>query len=495
MGGMRVRAITLLLALAACDDAREEDPGFGGGAEPAPDGPGCTGVDLIASISVDGDPIPGREVTLSAVDAGSGRAYDVTWSVPSGTLSATTGASVTWTLDDDVAVHVAETLTVEAQASAPGCDDDAATLDVIVNWPDHLRAVVIYDPGVTGSQEVAEAYADFRDIPAENLCAATATDTTTIAAAEFAGWLAQVTGCVDAIGEHVQYLAPVWGVPYKVSGQVDDLGSGNPTTVSLDALLVFGHRGDDIFAALNNPLYQPGDSPTATYADWVPIGELRAEIESQYYDRYYLVARIDGADASAAMDLVDRTAAAEALARMGMLDGTVYVDGNRGLPHPPEGGFGSYEWGEWNIIGVENVFTALGWYDVVVDYNNAEFGTAPAPLTCPDALYYAGWYSFGNYNDVFTWNVGAIGGHLDSCSACNIRSGGDWSAVALQRGITATFGAVNEPYVAGMPEYDQFFKYLTDGASYGEAAYSSTVVAAWMMVWVGDPLYRPYPAK
>lgn len=43
-----------------------------------------------------------------------------------------------------------------------------------------------------------------------------------------------------------------------------------------------------------------------------------------------------------------------------------------------------------------------------------------------------------------------------------------------------------------MPEYDQFFAYLTQGASYGEAAYQSTIVSAWMMVWVGDPLYRPY---
>ena len=60
-------------------------------------------------------------------------------------------------------------------------------------------------------------------------------------------------------------------------------------------------------------------------------------------------------------------------------------------------------------------------------------------------------------------------------------------------GITATFGAVNEPYVAGMPEYDQFFLYLLQGGTYGEAAYESTVVGQWMMVWVGDPLYRPRP--
>jgi hypothetical protein len=45
-----------------------------------------------------------------------------------------------------------------------------------------------------------------------------------------------------------------------------------------------------------------------------------------------------------------------------------------------------------------------------------------------------------------------------------------------------------------MPEYDQFFAYLLQGANFAEAGYESTVAAYWMMVWVGDPLYRPYGA-
>ncbi len=56
-----------------------------------------------------------------------------------------------------------------------------------------------------------------------------------------------------------------------------------------------------------------------------------------------------------------------------------------------------------------------------------------------------------------------------------------------------TFGAVAEPYVAGMPGYDQLFLYLSQGANYGEAAYEATRVGNWMMMFVGDPLYRPYP--
>ena len=126
------------------------------------------------------------------------------------------------------------------------------------------------------------------------------------------------------------------------------------------------------------------------------------------------------------------------------------MDGNRGDTEPTTDAPGSYEAGEWNMWGTRRLFEDLQWYPVVWDGNAEEFGTAPAPESCPDALYYAGWYSYYNYNDAFEWAPGAIGGHLDSCSACDLRSG-TWSAEALTRGITATFGAVGEPYVAGMP--------------------------------------------
>jgi uncharacterized protein (TIGR03790 family) len=493
---MRITWWTVIL-LAACggedsspslDAAVELDAGVDADVEVDAGPPIACG--LIDAIAVDGEPIPGHDVTLQAQDAGSGRAYEVDWSVPSGTLAATTGPAVGWTLDGAMALHTDAVVTITAVAHAPGCLDETQTLDVTVGWPDRLRTIVLYNTEVVGSEDVAVYYATFRGIPDQNLCAMTYADSTTVAGSDYPALLQTVMDCIATAGDQVHVIVPVWGVPYKVSDRVHDFGAdGHPfTTICLDALLFFGNASLDVHEAGLNPIYQNGDSLNDTYDDWRPFGEFRELIG---YD-YYLVTRIDGADADAARDLVDRTVAAETLAQSGSLAGTVYVDGNRGLPHPATDSFGTYESGEWNMVGVENVFTALGTYPVVADYNGEEFGTAPAPLTCPDALYYAGWYSFGNYNDVFTWNPGAIGGHLDSCSACDIRGDVDWSARALRRGITATFGAVNEPYVNGMPEYDQFFLYLTHGASFGEAAYESTILGPWMMVWVGDPLYRPY---
>lgn len=433
----------------------------------------------LGEIAVTGDAVPGQVLTLTA-------GAEATWTVSAGTLSAETGVSVQWTLPTDIAADIPE----ELSAEATGCDA-TASVDIEADWPLAARTLVLYNPAIEGSEEVARYYAAFREIDDAALCGVEAADYTTLAGADWEAYVGAVTACADAVGPHVQYVVPVYGVPYKVDSRIEDIGgSGSIATVSLDALLFYGEGGVAYTSAQYNPVYRDGDSTTYTWDPYKPFGQLRKRFD----EARWIVARIDGADAQAAMDLVDRTAAAEALAAKGALAGIVYVDGEYGDVEPdPAADFGSYEWGEWNMWGTREVFEQLGTYDVVWDGNAEEFGTDPAPLTCPDALYYAGWYEYYNYNDAFTWNTGAIGGHLDSCSACDLRSG-TWAAEALARGITATFGAVNEPYVAGMPEYDQLFLYLTQGATYGEAAYESTVLGAWMMVFVGDPLYRPYPS-
>ena len=215
----------------------------------------------------------------------------------------------------------------------------------------------------------------------------------------------------------------------------------------------------------------------------------------------YLVTGIDVVDQQhrGLVDMLNQAApvlaqsSGQALADAGALSGTVYVDAKSGATAPATDEFGSYDSGDWNMWGTAAVFDEAGLYPVVFDTEASEFGTDPSPSWCDDALYYAGWYSYYNYNDAFAWTVGAVGGHLDSCSACSLRDGLTWSSGALERGITATFGAVSEPYVAGMPEYDQLFLYLLQGADFAEAGYEATQLSRWMMVWVGDPLYRPYP--
>lgn len=480
----------MLLFLLACrdpDPPGHSRPPADSATDSAPDSaPECAeGLSLTADPA---QPVPGQEATLrltGTLPAGAA----VAWTVPAGLVEGE-GAEVRWAVGAELAVHLAEQVQVQAQVEAAGCAPQTLTLDLWVDHPEAERVVVVYNPEVPRSEEVAQAYAASRGVPADQLCPAPTAYLDELPGADYPAWVEALQACIDAVGEHVHVLVPVYGVPYKVSGRILDLaGTGALTTVSLDALLVLGAASTRRTEVMSNPLYREGDSRTGTYTDYLPFGAWR-DLRSL---TYYLVARIDGADADAALALVERAALAQQLADAGALAGTVYVDGRFGDTPPTSDTFGSYEAGEWNMWGTRRVFEADGRYPVVWDGDAAEFGTAPAPLDCPDALYYAGWYSFYHYNDVFTWAPGAVAGHLDSCSACDLRSAATWSGGALQRGVTATFGAVNEPYVAGMPEYDQLFLYLLQGASFGEAAYESTAVGLWMMVWVGDPLYRPYP--
>ncbi len=471
----RRSALWLWLAV-ACGDPKA----------PPAESPASTSCPDTLSVVVEPVLVPGSMVVIAAEPAVEG---SYRWEVEVGEVGAAAATS-TWSLPRELAENLDEVRRVSVELDVPGCEPVSAQAEVTLRWPEGQRVVVLYDPQVAGSYDVALAYAEFREVPAEQLCAVTASDPTTIPAAELDSLLATVMGCVGEAGAHIHYLVPVYGVPYRINGRINDLYYQTPTITSLDALLVYGELAAELSEPTESRLYQEGQSLTGSYDPYVPVGSLFDSINRDYY----LVARIDGADAAAAIRLIERTAAAEALlADAGALAGTVYVDGNQGDVPPSTDVFGSYESGEWNMWGTRYLFEADGRWPVVWDGDAAEFGTEPAPLTCPDALFYAGWYSFNHYNDVFEWNVGAVGGHLDSCSACDIRTGDAWAANALQQGITATFGAVYEPYVSGMPEYDQFFLYLLSGANFAEAGYEATRIGAWMQVFVGDPLYRPIP--
>jgi len=66
------------------------------------------------------------------------------------------------------------------------------------------------------------------------------------------------------------------------------------------------------------------------------------------------------------------------------------------------------------------------------------FEVGPDQLLVPNTLFYYGYYTFGAYYDVYKFQTGALGFHMDSGSRY-------WSMRAIRRNITATGGAVSEP--------------------------------------------------
>jgi uncharacterized protein (TIGR03790 family) len=62
----------------------------------------------------------------------------------------------------------------------------------------------------------------------------------------------------------------------------------------------------------------------------------------------------------------------------------------------------------------------------------------------------------------------------------------------LADGVTATLGAVAEPYLHSFPKPDELFSELLDGRCLVEAYYHTLPFNSWRLLLIGDPLYTPF---
>ncbi len=229
------------------------------------------------------------------------------------------------------------------------------------------------------------------------------------------------------------------------------------------------------------PYYARAQSKANVYQPFVSFADYRAQNPTPLI---YSVWRLDAATAKLAKGLVDKAIEAE---KSG-LKGEVCIDRRWPLNTIEDNGYGA---GDWDLHRAADFAREAG-FKVIEDDNGAEFGTPPAP-NCPNAALYAGWYSLNHYNNAFTWNTGAIGIHLDSLSAWGPRSGPNWSANAILHGITVTTGAVEEPGLQGLVHPSGTFRDLFQGANVGDAFLRNTAALKWEILYIGDPLYRPFP--
>jgi hypothetical protein len=134
-------------------------------------------------------------------------------------------------------------------------------------------------------------------------------------------------------------------------------------------------------------------------------------------------------------------------------------------------------------------------FDTIVDTNG---GTFPATFPLSQVAFYAGWYD-ENVSGPFArptveFMPGAFAYHLHSFSAATLRSTKrQWVGPLLDRGVTATMGCVDEPYLGATPNIGVFFaRFINAGFTFGEAAYACQNYLSWQTTVVGDPLYRPF---
>ncbi len=365
------------------------------------------------------------------------------------------------------------------------------------------EVVVIYNTRMAESRDVAEHYAEMRHVPAEQVLGFDLTDAEVVSRAEFrdrlqtpllkaladrklfefstpappatAGEPRQITNGVSRA--RIRYAALCYGIPLRIAEdpELREPGAGRvQVELRRNGAAVDSELACLPFLAGNMPL--TGPVMNALY------GCTNAQLLAPA-NGVLLVTRLDGPTAAIARGLVDKALQAEAEG----LWGRAYFD-LRGITNGP------YRLGDDQIRGASEICRQLG-FETIVDERR---GTFPSGFPLSQVAFYAGWYD-ANVSGPFArptveFMPGAFAYHLYSFSALTLRTTDrEWVGPLLARGVTATMGCVDEPYLELTPDMAVFFdEFVNLGFSYGEAAYGCQRALSWQTTVVGDPLYRPF---
>ena len=408
--------------------------------------------------------------------------------------------------------------------------------------PTASRVLVVYNANWTGdddhdgvqdSIEVANYYMAKRGVPAAN-----------------------ILGLACSIGRSSQY-SPFINLPYPtffndviapIKSKLATLGTSNidiilfcygvpyqlPTGASLDnavmALNYLNPTSDNTNAAVSQYPYYNNSYFATSPTFQTDVGHFdHNSFKDPGGNDMYLVSRLDGPrGVQGAMELVDQALYGERYVSplTGYYNGIAYVESNEGQPNGAlytdaflavdldviEGNYYSYATADKNIAYAEHYVTQsgfplkwdnqnLGSYTDRIGDPGAMFSDGTAALLAPRALFYAGWYNYGHYNDVWSWLPGSVACDLnsDSLGGYSIRNylaGPTFGASALQNGATCVSGVVNEPYLTGHQRPNVLLYYMLKDYTFAEASTLATPnTAGWMAINIGDPLYAPMKAK
>jgi uncharacterized protein (TIGR03790 family) len=314
-------------------------------------------------------------------------------------------------------------------------------------------------------------------------------------------------------GQPIRCLLTTYGVPYKVgprgplkekqeqlkqlqvtAGQYEkQLNESSPADVNAKMRKELGRvkteidwiLGKETDASVDNELSMVSFSPYELYRwqlnQWnrhsgLPEGLILA----------VMVSRLDGPSPQIAQGLIDKAISAEKTG----LNGVAYLD-SRGIPDDKNpDSYGHFDQKLRNLAVLLRIRTTL---QVKEERTDKLF----EPESCPKTAIYCGWYSLKKYINSFDFVDGAIGAHIASFEAIDIRdpNSTEWCPSMLMHGVTATFGPVAEPYLSAFPDPEEFFLELINGKCLVDAFYRSQPFCSWQMMLIGDPLYTPFVKK
>lgn len=356
------------------------------------------------------------------------------------------------------------------------------------------RVIILANRDDPESLRLADYYARRRGVPAANILALPLPLAESVSWPDFVRTLFAPLqdelvrrGWIDAVGmelhdelgrrkyavsgHRIAYLVVCRGVPLKIQHDAALYRDVPPLThnrqfrvngAAVDAeLSLLAQSGTPINAFVPNPLFRK-DRPAGV--DAAPVVK---------------VSRLEAPTFAQARALVDSALAVE---RTGLI-GRAYVD--IGGPHKH-----GDQWLEATVRELEALH-----YDL--DVQRERDPLAASARADAVALYF-GWYA-GNLNGPFAlpgyrFAPGAIALHIHSYSAPTLRqeNGGGWCGPLLARGVAATFGNVNEPYLELTHQPQLLMRALARGDTLGDAAYYALPALSWQAIVIGDPLYRPF---
>ncbi len=343
-----------------------------------------------------------------------------------------------------------------------------ALLAIVVAAPlfalDGSNVLVIANEKAEGSVEIAEYYADLRGVPASQILKISTSDKEEITRDEFNREILEPVRKYVLANEKILILVPTRGVPLKVKDQ-DGKAAGafeGHDEASVDGELTLVREIDfKIDGAIENPFLNKDEPLTLEH-------------------KVVIVCRLDGQTVAMAKGLVEKAILAECLTP----EGHSYLD-TRGLTSND-----GYQQRDDVMERVEDVWKAMG-----IPYTH---DTNPAVVdlsTFKDPLHYYGWYA-GSQKPAgaVKFRTGGIDIHLHSFAGATVRNPDrNWVGPLLSWNATATYGTTYEPYTTGFPYENIFWDRLSKGYTFGEAGLMANHLISWQAVFVGDPLYRPYP--
>ena len=381
------------------------------------------------------------------------------------------------------------------------------------------RILIVANKDIKASMEIARYYCSKRNVPRENIIAVSLGPDlqNEISRDDYdkllVGSVRERLRSPEFIGETVCLLT-VYGVPFRVAGRgmlngqggklrelrkfkeqvgksLAELGTSEAVATEgrkevLRRQLAYFNSGIDSIEGKETHASVDSELSMALYGKyelyrWQP-NRLKG-IERFGDFETVMVCRLDGPGEDIVKGLIDKAMAAEKTG----LKGKVYIDTGYSAQRNNSAMFVEYDKSMGDAGGILKSRAGM---DVIVERTTNVF----EPGTCPETAVYCGWYSLAKYVDAFEFVPGAIGYHIASLEAVDIRDSqsGQWCPAMLADGVTVTIGAVAEPYLSAFPDPKEFFDKLLDGKHLVEAYYLANPYNSWQMILIGDPLYRPF---